>query len=205
MYTATPSGTATSLTYCMNFTVARSNDNVSVNRSVAAGQGSVVTNANNRVLTNGQSINRGSTVTFTAVPAEGYKVYKWEMNGLDVGGNRSDSYVLTGIHSNANVTASFVPIEGTGFLNDMEPGARVEAVTSITKKARGRVYLAMYDAGGRLISIVTSREFYSDPENGIEDMVVTGITLPEDVTGVTVKAFAWDNDFVPVLPGATLE
>ncbi|NOV01510.1 beta-L-arabinofuranosidase domain-containing protein [Paenibacillus planticolens] len=109
MYTATPSGTATNLTYSANFTVERNNDNVTVTRNVVGnGGGTVSTMSNNRTLSNGQSINRGSIVTFTAKPDEGYKVKQWKLNGLTVGGNTSNVYTPTGINSNVVVTVEFV-------------------------------------------------------------------------------------------------
>jgi len=203
MYSATSWNT----NYCANFTIARatSGDNVTISRSVAYGAGTIASNSNNRAVTNGQAVNRGSIVTFTAAPAAGYKVYQWKINGLVASDNKSNVYVISGINSSADVTVSFAPISGTVFsLGELVPGATLEAITSINMKASGNVYMAMYDKDGKLIGMDISDVFNADPESLKETLIATSLTLPADVTGVTVKVFVWDEGFVPLMPQATL-
>lgn len=197
MYTATTWNT----TYCANFTVARDDDNVSVDFSVVGDGGIISANSYNRAVTDGQRVNRGSIVTFTAAPDVGYKIKGWKVNGLTVGGNQSNAYTLTGIASDTVASVEIVP-KTEFFLNELEPNATLKAVTTIEEEnVSGCVYMAMYDADGHFIRLVDSAKFSTNSDTGKVD-VTTNLTLPSDVTGVTVKVFVWDDNLVPIRAAA---
>ena len=62
-------------------------------------------------ITSGASVEKGKTVTFTAVPIEGYKVEKWELNGKAVNGTAA-TYELK-VSEKAEVKVYFKEKEGT--------------------------------------------------------------------------------------------
>jgi len=78
-------------------------------------------------MADGQAVNRGTTVLFHANPAEGYSVKEWKLNGLTIGGNTSDTYVITGIAGNAVVTVEFtVPVDKAALAAAIKAAGEIE-------------------------------------------------------------------------------
>lgn len=178
--------------YSASFTIPRNDDNVAVNYSVSGTGGAISTSSNNRNVEDGQEINRGSIVTFTATPDEGYVVKEWRVDGVKVDGNLSSTYRLTSIAKDTEVTVEFALDEGgtTFTLNDA--GTVIDAETTINTDSTARVYMAMYDANQVLLDLEASEEFTG------KATIKTSLNLPEDTTGITVKVFVWDNQFIPL-------
>ncbi|MBI9068299.1 MAG: choice-of-anchor J domain-containing protein [Salinivirgaceae bacterium] len=61
-------------------------------------------------ITSGDYITKGQTVTFTATPNTNYKVKEWTLNGTANTSNFTNSYVVSNISANKEVTVAF---EGT--------------------------------------------------------------------------------------------
>ncbi len=108
----------------------------------------------------------------------------------------------------AGITEPVYALEnGTVFsLRAPEPNAALAAETYITNKSgageKGSVILAVYDGQGRLVEVKTAA--FDVADNG-HAVVKTGVTLPADVTGLTVKVFVWSDGFVPLRPDAELK
>ena len=66
--------------------------------------GTLTAKVDGAAITSGASVEKGKTVTFTAVPVEGYKVEKWELNGKAVNGTAT--YELK-VSEKADVKVSF--------------------------------------------------------------------------------------------------
>ena len=58
-------------------------------------------------VTTGDSLPEGSSVTFTAVPASGYAVSKWTINGKTVSGNTATSLTVEDLSAATTVSVSF--------------------------------------------------------------------------------------------------
>jgi hypothetical protein len=84
--------------YVVNFGV------VEVN---GATNGNLWAELNGNAITSGSSVEGGSDVVFTAVPASGYHVKEWQLDGTLIAGNTSNNYTLGNIAANATVTVEF--------------------------------------------------------------------------------------------------
>lgn len=91
-------------------------------------------------------------------------------------------------------------------LDELEADANLDATTYITDRSgdieAGSAIMAVYDSEGVLLNTDVA-EFVVD-ENG-RAVISNSVTLPSDVTGVTVKVFVWDEGFVPIRAAAELK
>jgi hypothetical protein len=83
-----------------------------VHYSVIGGVGGTLSaSANGNPVANGQFVNQGSNVVFTANPSNGYQVKEWKINGTvyEVSGEpyTENTMVITGLDDDINVTVEF--------------------------------------------------------------------------------------------------
>ncbi len=81
-----------------------------INFEVIGTGGSLTVSHNNVEINNGDIINSGSDISFTAIPDVGYRVKEWILNGDNVVGNTSNNLIVSNIHENIHVTVEFEPI-----------------------------------------------------------------------------------------------
>ena len=90
------------------------------------------------------NVEKGKTVTFTAVPADGYEVKEWQIFGTAVPGNTSTTYEHT-VTQAADIRVSFVPSVAIPDTFTLANGAEYEIVDEaqrhviMTKRENGSV------------------------------------------------------------------
>ena len=84
----------------------------SVLYSVVGSNGTLSAEVNSATIQSNQSADYGSTIIFTAAPAQGYRVKEWKENGTTVAGNTTNSYTHTNLTEALNVTVEFEVITG---------------------------------------------------------------------------------------------
>ncbi|MCL2675586.1 MAG: leucine-rich repeat protein [Firmicutes bacterium] len=92
------------------------NYDVIVEYSVASGNGTLranLTSATGTLIPSDAmiSVASGANIVFTAVPAEGWRVKEWKLNGTTVAGNLTETYTYSNIRASAllSVTVEFEP------------------------------------------------------------------------------------------------
>ena len=92
----------------VNVTVEFENKYVYVNYSVVFDEfGALSATVNDEIIESGTPVEKGSTVVFTALPDEAYRVKQWKINGNNITGNTTNQYVITSLSIEANVTVEF--------------------------------------------------------------------------------------------------
>ncbi len=66
-------------------------------------------------ITSPASVQEGKSVVFTATPVALYQVKEWKLNDVIVAGNTSNTYTLSNLDADANVTVEFEEIPTTTF------------------------------------------------------------------------------------------
>ena len=64
-------------------------------------------------ISTGAQVQKGKSVVFTAVPAEGFKLKEWKLNGVAVA-ETSTTYTLSDLSAAATVSVDFEIVTGTG-------------------------------------------------------------------------------------------
>ena len=82
-----------------------------VNFSVVGTNGTITATVDGNAITTGALVAAGKSVIFTATPAANYKVKEWK-NGTVVEGNTTNSYTISGLASEVNVTVEFMSTTG---------------------------------------------------------------------------------------------
>ena len=88
------------------------------------------------------NVEKGKTVTFTAVPADGYEVKEWQIFGTAVPGNTSTTYEHT-VTQAADIRVSFVPSVAIPDTFTLANGAEYE----IVDKAQRHVIMTKRESG----------------------------------------------------------
>jgi hypothetical protein len=83
--------------------------------SVVGANGNLIATVDAGAITSPASVQQGKNVVFTATPDALYQVKEWKLNDVVVAGNTSNSYTLSNIQANANVTVEFEEIPTTTF------------------------------------------------------------------------------------------
>jgi hypothetical protein len=92
----------------MNITATFSDQTVYHSVNFAAGDnGTLGATVGGNNIVSGQEIAAGSDVTFTAIPAEGYRVKSWKVNNVLVVGNTSNQLMVTALAENIDVFVEF--------------------------------------------------------------------------------------------------
>jgi len=69
--------------------------------------GGLIATVNDETIEPGTYIEKGSTVIFTALPTDAYRVKIWKVNGNTITGNTTNQYVINSLVIEANVTVEF--------------------------------------------------------------------------------------------------
>ena len=100
--------TIESLDADVNITVEFQTSHVLLNYSTVNEFGTLKATVNEIVYESGDQVKRRSRVIFTAAPNEGYKVKEWRNNGAIISGNTSNTYTITSINADVEVTVEFI-------------------------------------------------------------------------------------------------
>ncbi|MDR0198898.1 MAG: hypothetical protein LBI08_04060, partial [Methanomassiliicoccaceae archaeon] len=76
----------------------------------AIGNGTVTATADGTGISNGDAVEKGRNIIFTAVPDNGHRVKEWKLNGTAEPGNRSNSFSMQNFLTVFDVTVEFEPI-----------------------------------------------------------------------------------------------
>jgi len=187
----------TSARYNPSFNIARSSDNFTVARSVTGGNGSIASRSNNANVSNNGSVNRGSTITFTATPNAGFQVKQWTLNGLPVGGNTSNSYVLTGIQANAVVTVEF---ESINVVNNVLVNYSVASGTGTIEARLDAVDPIVAVPDGGEVAVGSDVRFTASPASGwkVSAWTLNGVAVQGNTTNSLIVSNIQANTSVTV-------
>lgn len=86
-----------------------------VTYSVVGTNGTLTATVDAAPITSPASVQEGKDVIFTAAPAVGYQVKEWKLNSVLVAGNTSNTYTLSNIDADADVSVEFEEISTTTF------------------------------------------------------------------------------------------
>ena len=130
----------------------------------------------------GSTVYEGATVTFTAAPADGYRVKEWQVDG-SVYEDAGTSTILTlRPEKNAKVTVQFTPIGDTATFSTGENGR-------ITSVKLGEQEVPNF-AGGFVLTPGASIEVTAEPAVGyeVEQWLVNGVKQSETGNTLTYTA-----------------
>lgn len=130
----------------------------------------------------GSTVYEGATVTFTAAPADGYRVKEWQVDGSvyeDAGTNTTLTLTPT---KNTNVTVQFTPLGDTATFSTGENGR-------ITSVKLGEQEVPNF-AGGFVLTPGASIEVTAEPAVGyeVEQWLVNGVKQSETGNTLTYTA-----------------
>lgn len=131
---------------------------------------------------NGSTVYEGATVTFTAAPADGYRVKEWQVDG-SVYEDAGTSTILTlRPEKNTKVTVQFTPIGDTATFSTGENGR-------ITSVKLGEQEVPNF-AGGFVLTPGASIEVTAEPAVGyeVEQWLVNGVKQSETGNTLTYTA-----------------
>jgi parallel beta-helix repeat protein len=79
----------------------------SVNFGVVGANGTLVGEVDGVLLIDGDIVEEGSQVLFTATPDANYQIKEWKLNGVLVPGHTAPTYTIADLQENVNVTVEF--------------------------------------------------------------------------------------------------
>jgi len=134
-------------------------------------------------VASGVSVDEGSDITFTAKPANGYKVKEWKNGVAVVPDNVTNTYILTNITSPSDVTVEFTPITYTITYNVIAGNGSLSATVV------GGAPIVTGDP----VNIGSNVEFTASPNSGYvvkqwkkNSVIVAGVTgTTYSITNVT--------------------
>ena len=85
----------------------------SVNFGVVGANGTLVGEVDGILLIDGDIVEEGSQVLFTATPDANYQIKEWKLNGVVVPGHTAPTYTIADLQENVNVTVEFEMISHT--------------------------------------------------------------------------------------------
>jgi len=128
-----------------------------INFEVINGNGALSASMDGNPVNPGDVFEEGSSIEFTALPIEGYKVKEWKLNGTVVAGNISNNYSLA-LNDDSNVTVEFMeipPLPVTVVFNVINGNGTLSAI------ANGKPITS-----GCELAIETAIEFTAAPDEG---------------------------------------
>ena len=160
-----------------------------VNFGVASGNGELTATVGNNGITSPAAVTSGSLVTFTAVPADGFRVYDWEITYSP----STTSVALTGVDTDSVRTIESLGNDVTVVVNFVPDVPAYPTITSITARAFANVPAdggpgqidAVFDiVGTDLPAIIPTTSFSALVTVGA-DWVTTGPAITVDRTSAT--------------------
>ena len=133
---------------------------------------------------NGSTVYEGATVTFTAEPADGYRVKEWQVDGSVYEDAATNTTLTLTPTKNTNVTVQFTPIGDTATFSTGENGR-------ITSVKLGKQEVPNF-AGGFVLTPGASIEVTAEPAAGyeVEQWLVNGVKQSETGNTFTYTAQA---------------
>ena len=131
---------------------------------------------------NGSTVYEGATVTFTAEPADGYRVKEWQVDGSVYEDAATNTTLTLTPTENTNVTVQFTPIGDTATFSTGENGR-------ITSVKLGEQEVPNF-AGGFVLTPGASIEVTAEPAAGyeVEQWLVNGVKQSETGNTLTYTA-----------------
>ena len=131
---------------------------------------------------NGSTVYEGATVTFTAEPADGYRVKEWQVDGSVYEDAATNTTLTLTPTKNTNVTVQFTPIGDTATFSTGENGR-------ITSVKLGEQEVPNF-AGGFVLTPGASIEVTAEPAAGyeVEQWLVNGVKQSETGNTLTYTA-----------------
>ncbi|MCL1974582.1 MAG: S-layer homology domain-containing protein [Firmicutes bacterium] len=93
--------------------------------SVIGGNGALSATINGVGIANGDSVEEGKNILFTATPNSAYRVKGWKLNNIAVSGNTSNNYTLINLKAAATVQVEFEAIPVVDTVGAVGGGGRV--------------------------------------------------------------------------------
>lgn len=84
------------------------NFNNTINFNVIGSNGTLTAKVDGATIVSGSMVMLEKTVIFTAIPAFGYRVKEWKLNGNVIPGHQMNNYSLSNISSSASVSVEFI-------------------------------------------------------------------------------------------------
>lgn len=140
----------------------------------AQANGAITASANGASIESGQTVAEGSTITFTATPDQGYRVMEWRLNG-NVTGNTSNTYSISSITSDINVTVKFEPIPPTTFTVNFS----VVEVGGATNGTLTASFASQSITSGTQVEEGSSINFTATPNQGyrVKEWTLNGVVI----------------------------
>lgn len=95
------------------FTLTTPAEEYQVSFGTVNGNGQLTASVDGVAISTGAQVQKGKSVVFTAVPAEGFKLKEWKLNGVAVA-ETSTTYTLSDLSAAATVSVDFEIVTGTG-------------------------------------------------------------------------------------------
>jgi PKD repeat protein len=126
----------------------------SVHYSVEGSNGQLVASVDGVTVDNGELIEEGKSVTFTAIPDENYRVKGWMINNQVIVENLSNTLDVESLHLNTHVTVEFTSIVSIM----QQPLGDIKLFPNpvgneifLTREAAAPVFVEVYAASGLLV------------------------------------------------------
>ncbi|MDW7669645.1 MAG: hypothetical protein SCJ93_12535, partial [Bacillota bacterium] len=176
-----------------------------INYSVIGGNGSITASSTSYAsVTDGMDVNRGTSITFTSVPDEGYKVKDWKLNGESMG--PSLSIALTFISEDTDVTIEFeeIPIAIQPLRITVTPSDATVTVTDSSDNVMTGTFTAgnsqwTYDLPVGLYDIKIEKagyNTYTDTQNmiGPSSHMITLEEMSDNLGNINLKGGTYDEN-----------
>lgn len=128
-------------------------------------------------ITSPASVQEGKDVIFTAAPAVGYQVKEWKLNSVLVAGNTSNTYTLSNIDADADVSVEFeaIPEPITYVVNFSVVGANGTLIAKVE---------GVEISTGDLVEEGNDVVFTATPENGyrVKEWTLNSTIVPANTS-----------------------
>ena len=149
-----------------------------VSYGVVNGNGTLAATVDGFALPSGSAVLEGSDITFTATPAEGYRIKEWTVNGTPIDEFVEEVYVVEGLAENTHVTVEFewIPVYHIVTFSVVEVGGSANG--TLTAMVDGTSIDSGDDIleGENVVFTATPSEGFIVKEWKLNDVVVEGYT-----------------------------